>query len=1447
METVQNILSMVILVIFISVVGIIVYNSNVESLGKSYESQKLEFSYNIHSNSFDTFLSIYDNESKTTMIDLATRSAREQKEIINISGVAINVKEKFYEILDETYGIGNYYLRITPKIADISLNFVIDGSSTLEDERKELAAKLPNLISTIRSQNGASGESNIIANIFILGSPVNASDNACESIFKVSQYSEINCEYLNAFHLYERPIIDPNVATLDFNTYKIDYNILPPYGSNKAGVDNVREFSGGSEDYVEADWGSGVAYVSAKMKDSARLVLIFPMSDELSTSSIAQTCFTSSLIPDRNGDKRREQKVCDFCVEACSDPNTVKRALDTVTAGTTVASDNNHVIYPIFAYDCDYPYNKRTFDSYFENLFSIQLNNGDTACNNLLCGGCSVDPDTNNICFHPECKETILTHMEYMANKTQGEIIKLSNLDQLVNSVQNGILRTLNSFEVEVGVKENISSFNYRRSIVMENNLFTEIYLEVYYDYSQKDVDEYSKYFNITSLDRRPPSIIIDGGTSHSTFLQYYNFSGFAFDLSNISQVSFHCLTGCRDSGIANGTEIWNVSGVKLKEGINMIEITAIDNSTIKNEQKEILTIQYTQPPKTCQDSDVHCIGPGKEYATLYEAIPNAVGGDLFYIFSDTYQINSVVNINTTLAGDEFNPTKFIGVGNPIFDGSGLQQTGDNAVFLIQSSIDPQTNTFSKNQWIVFENLEFRNSGYRDIKIVNSENIHLKKITSLQSYENSIYSSFSNNITIEESDFRTTVNGDCIHLSNSGDNYYIKNNYFEGCASSGINIDGNPTETTCNEGSFGPNNVFCDGISESNTIENNKITNTGSTNVGAAINLASVQKTTLQNNVIFRNLGAGISVGDVSYGNQWGSSDNILRHNTIFFQSNTGESGIEIVKNSINNEIHSNILFVGKTNTNKFGALEFDSSTINSQKLIKNNLYYRDGSDLVITNKDTSQYNITEFNFAYPNYYDTSQTINDISNIFSSISENNYDLATNSIAINNASVSNLYYDFNNNPRPENDFSDIGAYEKSFTKFYPISPTCDLLPIHLDPSDLIIHVYPSNASQLGSIIQGAPSNTTIFLHDGYYDVSTSIGLFFNKPKVTLRSYSGERDDVIIDAKYAGGQVSGILKIRADDITIADLTVQRAKNHPIHVEGVDRSIIHNVKIIDGAEQFIKINTKTYNNVLEFPDNGSIRCSHLELTSAGRPNVQNHGGSLGCYTGGVDMHAGWNWKIHDNVIKEIHCKNFYLAEHAIHLWRNTKDNIIERNLMINNARGVGFGLASGGGKRDYLPEDTQGTNFNRLTVENIGGVIRNNVVFSNIGKYADSGIALENSYNSKIYHNTIFMDNPAKAGIDFVYKNSIGNEVINNLIYVQSTKPFVRFRAGAELGKNTIQNNVEVRTGSFFDSISTYNFSLKSSASEMIDKGYNIGVTHDFENNLRDSTPDIGAYEK
>jgi hypothetical protein len=319
---------------------------------------------------------------------------------------------------------------------------------------------------------------------------------------------------------------------------------------------------------------------------------------------------------------------------------------------------------------------------------------------------------------------------------------------------------------------------------------------------------------------------------------------------------------------------------------------------------------------------------------------------------------------------------------------------------------------------------------------------------------------------------------------------------------------------------------------------------------------------------------------------------------------------------------------------------------------------------------------------------------------------------------------------------------------------------DYCPPLASPTGTIVNV--STVSELVDAVNQAEPATTILVADGIYNLNGSY-LRIDVPGVVLRSASGNREAVVLDGNY---DTTEIIQIVASGVTVADLTLREAYYHPIHIMSseslsTDDALLYNLHIIDPGEQAVKINPV---GTEYFTDNGVIACSHIELTDTGRSYIRNN-----CYTGGIDAHQSRGWLIRDNVIEGFWC-TAGLSEHAIHFWRGSRDTLVERNTIINNARGIGFGLASDGDARTYPdnPCPTAGGTY----VDHFNGIIRNNTVFANretlfSSEYGfDCGICLWTACEADVLHNTVFSTQPPFSSIEWRYTNT-WIDLTNNLV--------------------------------------------------------------------------------
>jgi len=136
-----------------------------------------------------------------------------------------------------------------------------------------------------------------------------------------------------------------------------------------------REF----EDFFAADWGAAIEYVSGKKTDiTAGLNIIFTVSDELSTSSLADSYYTykdSGIYIDA-----AYEQYYALCDDSCP----IDRSNRSVMRAIEAAKSNNVLVYPIFAYNCDFKYagyRGDQLEQYFQGLFGLSLPENQTYCN----------------------------------------------------------------------------------------------------------------------------------------------------------------------------------------------------------------------------------------------------------------------------------------------------------------------------------------------------------------------------------------------------------------------------------------------------------------------------------------------------------------------------------------------------------------------------------------------------------------------------------------------------------------------------------------------------------------------------------------------------------------------------------------------------------------------------------------------------------------------------------------------------------------------------------------------------------------------------------------------------------------------------------------------------------------------------------------------------------
>lgn len=397
--------------------------------------------------------------------------------------------------------------------------------------------------------------------------------------------------------------------------------------------------------------------------------------------------------------------------------------------------------------------------------------------------------------------------------------------------------------------------------------------------------------------------------------------------------------------------------------------------------------------------------------------------------------------------------------------------------------------------------------------------------------------------------------------------------------------------------------------------------------------------------------------------------------------------------------------------------------------------------------------------------------------------------------------------------------DIGAFEGEGNNL-STPCNCDPLP---DPENDETTVTVNSFSQMMTEINNATGPKTIYVASGTYSVSAGNFVAIQKSDITLRSLSGNREDVIIegegmDASFTSGTYGHGIYVRGDNITIADITVKDVQHHAVFVSaGSDDFLMHNVHCLDSGQQLFK---SSGSEKLR----GVIQCSTLEYTTT-LDNWSGHGQYYGWYTNGIDLVGSTDWIIRDNTIRNIKhnpAVTSNLAGPAILCWIGSSGTTVERNRIINCDFGISFGNSSGNG------------------VQHTGGIIRNNMIKGY--NSSDFGIGLVKASGALVVNNTVFSPEGGYGySIEARFTETTGCTIMNNL----TDEPLWHDREGAA---TTLTTNLTTATSEMFVNSGTGDLHLASDDSDAIDAGsgsVNRAVDIDCES-VSDGSPDIGADE-
>ena len=241
---------------------------------------------------------------------------------------------------------------------------------------------------------------------------------------------------------------------------------------------------------------------------------------------------------------------------------------------------------------------------------------------------------------------------------------------------------------------------------------------------------------------------------------------------------------------------------------------------------------------------------------------------------------------------------------------------------------------------------------------------------------------------------------------------------------------------------------------------------------------------------------------------------------------------------------------------------------------------------------------------------------------------------------------------------------------------------------------------------------------------------------------------------------------------------------------------------------------------------PRNGSIRYCLFYNDRAKRLDDEpfehaNPDQFHGDYIGGIDSMNTRNWEICDNVFIGIHGKNAE-ARGAIFLWNDSRDAIIERNIIID----CDCGICLGNSFRDEKWKDFAHCH---------GFLVANNF----ITRCPENNILADQTKNCRIVFNTVHDPAGRMGRLIRVIHDNDGLLVANNLF----SGP--RMAIENPTGKVDIRDNLVKSVPDYFVDADKGNLHLTKAASGAIGKGKPMKeVPADIDGILRGETPDLGA---
>ena len=341
------------------------------------------------------------------------------------------------------------------------------------------------------------------------------------------------------------------------------------------------------------------------------------------------------------------------------------------------------------------------------------------------------------------------------------------------------------------------------------------------------------------------------------------------------------------------------------------------------------------------------------------------------------------------------------------------------------------------------------------------------------------------------------------------------------------------------------------------------------------------------------------------------------------------------------------------------------------------------------------------------------------------------------------------------------------------------------PSPLPVTGTIVNV--ATVQQLNSAVAAMSSNKTIVIAPGTYQLTSPLYVNGSFTNVTIRGATGNRDDVVLVGRgmtvdggvpfgiWTGGNVRGV--------TIANLTIRDVYSHPIILNaGTQSPLIHNVRLVNAGQQFIKANPDGAGGGV---DNGIVEYSVIEYATTSRDY----------YTNGVDVHTGDNWIVRHNLFRNVRAPQGQLAGPAILMWNASTGSVVDGNTFIDCQREIALGL------------------IERTPNDHTGGIVRNNFIYRAPTVAGDSAVYVADSPGTQVLHNSILVSGTYPNPIEYRFGHTTGTVIANNVLDGR-----IAARDGAT---GTVSGNYTSGSAALFVNPEAGDLHLKPGALALIDR--------------------------